>query len=122
MTALTPMFLPSLLIQVLQNGAACGLGWSTGKDSQALLSSLVPWFRQQGFEGDLFAVHADLGRNDWAETPTFAAQICQRLALPLVVVRREKGDLLARWDERMATLAGTDTLSLFPWSCRFVGP
>ncbi|WP_216726115.1 phosphoadenosine phosphosulfate reductase domain-containing protein [Hymenobacter siberiensis] len=100
---------PPAVEQALQQGAALCISISGGKDSQALLAELAPWFRQRGYGGQLFAIHADLGRAEWGETPAFVELLCQRASVPLIVVQRTKGDLVQRIQERMDTVAGTDT-------------
>ncbi len=109
MTALPPLYVPEVIQQALAQGADCGISISGGKDSQALLVAFTGWHREQRFPGRLFALHADLGRAEWTETPTFVATLCAHLAVPLVVGRRTQGDLLDRLQERMHKLAGTGT-------------
>ena len=95
------LLVPPAVETALQQGAALAISLSGGKDSQALLALLAPWFRSRGYSGQLFAIHADLGRAEWEQTPAFVEQLCQQAAVPLVVVRRPKGDLVARITERM---------------------
>ena len=97
------MLVPTAIETALQQGAALAISISGGKDSQALLALLAPWFRARDYTGQLFAIHADLGRAEWEQTPAFVEQICALAGVPLVVVRRPKGDLVARITERMET-------------------
>ena len=46
------------------------------------------------------AIHADLGRAEWKSTPATVEAIAARLGLPLIVVRRDAGDMVARWEQR----------------------
>jgi len=105
MTALPPLYVPEVIQLALAQGADCGISISGGKDSQALLTIFTRWHREQRFPGHLLALHADLGRAEWVETPAFVATLCAHLAIPLVVVRRTQGDLLDRLQERMQKLA-----------------
>lgn len=98
---------PAVIELALSQGAALAISLSGGKDSQALLMLLAPWFRQRGYAGQLFAIHADLGRAEWEQTPAFVQQLADAADVPLVVVRRAKGDLVARIGERMQATAGT---------------
>jgi 3'-phosphoadenosine 5'-phosphosulfate sulfotransferase (PAPS reductase)/FAD synthetase len=98
---------PAAIELALSQGAALAISLSGGKDSQALLMLLAPWFRQRGYGGQLFAIHADLGRAEWEQTPAFVQQLADNAGVPLVVVRRAKGDLVARIGERMQATAGT---------------
>jgi 3'-phosphoadenosine 5'-phosphosulfate sulfotransferase (PAPS reductase)/FAD synthetase len=105
---MTDIFLPPHVSDTLRAGADCAISISGGKDSQALLLSIVPWFRAEGFKGRLFAIFADLGRAEWWQTPSFIQQICRGQSIELVVVRRNQGDLLQRFEERMHTI-GTES-------------
>jgi tRNA(Ile)-lysidine synthase TilS/MesJ len=80
---------------------------SGGKDSQAMLATLVSQASMESWKCRLFAIHADLGRVEWAESLPHCQFICKEAGIPLVVVRRAKGDLLSRWQERMKKLTGT---------------
>src|SRR5712692_2384757 len=106
MTALPPLYVPEVLKQALAQSGDCGISISGGKDSQALLTTFTRWHREQRLPGHRLALHADLGRAEWVETPAFVATLCAHLAIPLVVVRRTQGDLLDRLQERMQRLAG----------------
>lgn len=99
--------IPPVIRRACSKRAALAISISGGKDSQALLNAVSAWHTSNGYEGDLFAIHADLGRTEWPQTPEHVERICQVAGVPLVVVRREQGDLLARWEERMEKLRGT---------------
>lgn len=88
-----------------------------GKDSQALLITVVAWFRAQRYTGKIFAIFADLGRAEWYQTRSFIEHLCQSLQVELVVVQRAQGDLLDLIEQRRATVDDT-TLSFNPWFCR----
>jgi len=59
--------------------------------------------------GDRFAIHADLGRAEWPQTPGHVEAICKKEGIELVVVRREKGDLVQRIEERLNTVSTIDS-------------
>lgn len=105
---------PPVIEQALAQGAALAISLSGGKDSQALLTLLAPWFRERGYGGQLFAIHADLGRAEWGQTPAFVQQLADAAEVPLVVVRRAKGDLVARIGERMQATTGTSKAPYWP--------
>lgn len=92
---------PAVIDAALRGGADLALSLSAGKDSQALVYLLAPWFRAQGYPGRCYVVHADLGRAEWPQTPALVEQIAEQVGLPLLVVRRPKGDLIARFEERL---------------------
>jgi 3'-phosphoadenosine 5'-phosphosulfate sulfotransferase (PAPS reductase)/FAD synthetase len=102
-------------------GAVVAIGVSGGKDSCAVAIASVRHLRKIGFAGDIVLIHADLGVTEWkASLPT-----CQRLAefldVELIVTRREKGDMMDRWEQRWAdNVARYAALScvrlILPWS------
>ncbi|WP_170934682.1 phosphoadenosine phosphosulfate reductase domain-containing protein [Hymenobacter gelipurpurascens] len=85
----------------LRGGADLALSLSAGKDSQALVALLAPWFRAQGYTGRCYVVHADLGRAEWPQTAALVERMAEDAGMPLLVVRRPKGDLVARFEERL---------------------
>ena len=92
---------PSAVRAAMEQSATLAISISGGKDSQALLSEVVKWHRQNHFEGALYAIHADLGRSEWPQTAAFVESLCERANIELRVVRRAKGDLIARFEERI---------------------
>jgi tRNA(Ile)-lysidine synthase TilS/MesJ len=108
------IWLSPTLLEVLSGGAACVVGVSGGKDSQALLMTIVRWLRAQDYQGAVFAIFADLGRAEWHQTRPFIEQLCQSLQVELVVVQWAQGDLLDLIERRQATLGDT-ALSFNHW-------
>lgn len=108
-----PLLLPEILPDLLGSGADCGIGISGGKDSQALLTTFLAWYRAQGYAGRVFAIWANLGRAERTETPGFIESLCTQLAVPLEMVRPvvdgREGDLQDSLERRKNTLAGTGT-------------
>jgi 3'-phosphoadenosine 5'-phosphosulfate sulfotransferase (PAPS reductase)/FAD synthetase len=81
-------------------GSPVAIGVSGGKDSCALALALTDHLDRLGHAGPRVLVHSDLGRTEWRDSlPT-----CERLAaatgLELLVVRRQAGDMLDRWQTR----------------------
>ncbi len=99
--------IPQSIQQHLEDGATLVISISGGKDSQALLSSLLTARATHGWTGRVVAIHADLGRAEWNETPAFVRAMAAKYDVELVIVRRTKGDLVERWQARMAQLKGT---------------
>jgi len=104
-----PFDVPTVIDQALRAGADLAWSLSGGKDSQALVIVGAAWFRAQGYPGRQYIVHADLGRAEWPQTAAFVEQLAQQVALPLVVVQRAKGDLIARFEERLEVTRGSGT-------------
>jgi 3'-phosphoadenosine 5'-phosphosulfate sulfotransferase (PAPS reductase)/FAD synthetase len=98
------IWLSPVIQEVLAAGADCAIGVSGGKDSQALLITIVAWFRAQSYRGKFFAIFADLGRAEWLQTRSFIEALCQSLQVELIVVQHAQGDLLDLIEQRRATL------------------
>lgn len=97
--------IPPVIDLLLRQGASLAISISGGKDSHALLNVLAPLAHR--YPGAVYAIHADLGRTEWHQTPAHVERLAKEAGVSLVVVRRAQGDLLDRWQERMAKLAGT---------------
>lgn len=111
--------LPAAIEKQLEAGAALAISISGGKDSQAMAIALANLHRARGWKGDLFAIHADLGRIEWEQTPAQVQKIADLAGVPLVVVRRRDGqgkwDMVDRWVERGETMAAKGQKPR-PWS------
>lgn len=101
--------LPTPVQAALEDGAALAISMSGGKDSLAMATALVERADREGWPGEIYAIHADLGRMDWGgyesedhwlSTLGHVRSQCQRLGLPLVVVQREDRDLLGHIQAR----------------------
>lgn len=103
---------PPEIAQAMGAGAALAVSISGGKDSQAMLAALVELHRLRGWEGALFAVHAHLGKAEWAQSRAHCQLLCDRLGIPLIEVNRPQGDLVDEIRDRMEKLKGTGTA---PW-------
>ncbi|MCT7971182.1 phosphoadenosine phosphosulfate reductase family protein [Laspinema olomoucense] len=88
---------------------------SGGKDSQAMLSYLCKRAARESWECQIFIIHADLGRIEWPQTQEFVEKLAHVSKIPLVVVRRGKGDMIDRWQERYQTLSDQGNTKPF-WS------
>lgn len=95
---------------------------SGGKDSTASTHGAIALLDALGHPADRrIAIHADLGRAEWRSTPATVAAIAQRLSLPLIIVKRSAGDMVARWEQRFASgkrrYEALETYNLLgPWS------
>lgn len=107
-----PLAIPPEIEAVLELGAALVISISGGKDSQALLNTLAAWHRERAWPGPVLALHSDLGRAEWKQTAEHVRRITAHAGIELVVVRRPKGDLFSRFEERAAAVAG----SAIPWA------
>ncbi len=100
--------LPDTIAAELDAGADLAVSVSGGKDSHAMLSALIRLHGEREWTGTIFAIHADLGRMEWTETSDFVAELAARYDVPLTIVRRTKGDLVDRMEDRLQQLQGTE--------------
>jgi 3'-phosphoadenosine 5'-phosphosulfate sulfotransferase (PAPS reductase)/FAD synthetase len=111
-----------LIIDAIACGAWFAFNLSGGKDSTASAQTVIALLDHMGHpRARRIAIHADLGRAEWRSTPATVAVIARRLGLPLVVVRRGAGDMVARWEQRFANgCRRYENLELYhligPWS------
>lgn len=89
----------AMVRRLIDNGAHLSISVSGGKDSQALVR------RVGGLTARCEIVHADLGRAEWKQTPGHVRKIAREAGLPLEVVRRVKGDLVSRIEDRLNSIA-----------------
>ena len=73
---------------------------SAGKDSQAMLDYIVEQAKAEGVMDRLVAVHADLGRVEWAGTRELAEAQAKHYGIRFEVVKRNGGDLLEHIEKR----------------------
>jgi len=112
----------SEIIGAIRAGAWIVFNLSGGKDSSAAMFAVNLFLDLFGHPRDRrMAIHADLGRAEWASTPTFVEQIAALAEMPLSVVRRAAGDLVDRWHQRFENgkrrYEALETYNLIgPWS------
>lgn len=107
---------------LLREGAWAVWSVSGGKDSSAAMASTIELLDAMGHPRHRrLALHADLGRSEWRSTHAHAQLVCDRLGVPLEVVRHRTHDMISRWCRRgdlgIVRYRDFDTIALFgPWS------
>lgn len=86
--------------ELLAADAPVAIGVSGGKDSCAAAIATVEYLRSIGHRGEVVLVHADLGRVEWDDSLPTCDRLATFLGVPLLVVRRESGDMMDRWLQR----------------------
>jgi 3'-phosphoadenosine 5'-phosphosulfate sulfotransferase (PAPS reductase)/FAD synthetase len=99
---------PRAVLEVLEAGGTLVVSISGGKDSQAMLRVLSAWHASSELPGRIIAVHADLGRAEWSQTPSFVRHCARESGVPLRVVRSNAGDLVQIIEARAERLRGRD--------------
>lgn len=92
---------PEVLAAIGSN-AVVAIGVSGGKDSAVAAFATNGYLDEMGHLGPRVLIHSDLGRVEWKTSLPECQKMASRLGLELIVVRRESGDLLARWQTRWA--------------------
>jgi 3'-phosphoadenosine 5'-phosphosulfate sulfotransferase (PAPS reductase)/FAD synthetase len=85
---------------MLDRDAVVAIGVSGGKDSDACAIAVSRHLDQIGHKGPRLLVHSDLGRVEWKDSLPNCERLAERLGWELLVVRRQAGDMLARWERR----------------------
>lgn len=73
---------------------------SAGKDSQAMMHTVVGMATDLGIKDRVIAVHCDLGQVEWKGTADLAIDHCKHYGIHLHIVSRVAGDLLKQVEER----------------------
>ncbi|HMP79302.1 MAG TPA: phosphoadenosine phosphosulfate reductase family protein [Pirellulaceae bacterium] len=85
---------------LLSQNAPVAIGVSGGKDSSAVAFATVAHLDRIGHCGERLLIHSDLGATEWRDSLPWCHKLASRLGLELVVVRRAKGDMMDRWEQR----------------------
>lgn len=93
-----------VVLELLGQGAAMAVSISGGKDGQAMLRHIHGGWRTS-WTGNLYTVHADLGRAEWPQTPAVVEAQARAAGLELRIVHRSDGrDLVDHIDDRRQKL------------------
>lgn len=106
---------------LLDRNAVVAIGVSGGKDSDACALATNAYLNTIGHKGPRVLVHADLGRVEWKDSMRACQDLASHLGLELMVVRRQAGDMMDRWQGRWSNnLARYKDFScvklILPWS------
>lgn len=85
---------------LLEADAVVAIGVSGGKDSVACALAVARHLDMIGHTGPRILVHADLGRVEWKDSAPACERLAAHLGWELLTVRRQAGDMLARWQKR----------------------
>ena len=109
------------IMAALTAGAVVAIGVSGGKDSAATAFATTDHLDEIGHGGARVLIHSDLGRVEWRQSLPVCERLSRELGLELIVVRRERGDLLdrwqVRWENNVRRYAQLECVKLImPWS------
>ena len=111
----------SVVDGMLNRNAVVAVGVSGGKDSVAVALAVARHLDNIGHTGPRVLIHSDLGRVEWKDSLPACERLAARMGWELVVVKRNAGDMLARWQGRWeANLRRYSELEcvklILPWS------
>jgi 3'-phosphoadenosine 5'-phosphosulfate sulfotransferase (PAPS reductase)/FAD synthetase len=86
--------------EALKDGATVAIGVSGGKDSAAAAFATTDYLNEMGHQGPRLLIYSDLGRVEWRQSLSVCERLAEHVGLNLIVVRRDRGDLLDRWQVR----------------------
>lgn len=106
---------------LLEANAVVAVGVSGGKDSIATGLAVHDHLNSIGHKGPRLLVHSDLGRVEWKDSLPACERLAERIGWELLTVRRQAGDMLARWESRWESnvkrYRDLESVSLIlPWS------
>jgi 3'-phosphoadenosine 5'-phosphosulfate sulfotransferase (PAPS reductase)/FAD synthetase len=87
---------------LIDRGAPILICVSGGKDSRLAAEAATAYARSRNHTGEIKLVYSDLGRVVWSDAQEQCRGLANRLGLELVIVRREAGGLMERWQKRWA--------------------
>lgn len=107
--------------QCLAVGDPVAIGVSGGKDSAATVLALAEYLDKIAHTGSRVLIHSDLGVVEWPESIEWCHKLAEKTGYELIVVRRSKGDMMDRWEQRWHdNVLRYETLScvqiILPWS------
>lgn len=85
---------------LLASNSAVAVSVSGGKDSVACALAVAAHLDRIGHTGPRVLIHADLGRVEWKDSGPSCERLAAKLGWELLTVRRQAGDMLARWQKR----------------------
>lgn len=85
---------------LISAGSPVAIGVSGGKDSQAAALATFEALDLARHSGPRVLIHSDLGSVEWSASQDVCRQLAAFLRAELIVVRRNRGDLMERWESR----------------------
>jgi 3'-phosphoadenosine 5'-phosphosulfate sulfotransferase (PAPS reductase)/FAD synthetase len=116
-----PLAITPMLSELLTRDAPLAIGVSGGKDSDVAAFEVQAHRHTIGHKGPAILIHSDLGRVEHKAPLPVCERLAARLGLELLVVKRQKGDLmdrwLTRWQDNLQRYRQLRTVKLIlPWS------
>lgn len=109
-------------LAAIKAGCVVAFSLSGGKDSTAAAGAATAMLDELGHPRERrVAIHADLGRAEWRNTPATVEAVAAHFGLTLMTVRHRTHDMVSRWEARfsegMRRYAALEVFNLIgPWS------
>lgn len=119
--SLPPLATTDPVERLIAADAVVAIGVSGGADSTCVALEVQRYLDRAGHRGPRLLVHADLGSIEWRDSHSICAELAEHLGLELLEVRRQRGGMVERWQQRWHdNLARYRDLScvqlMMPWS------
>jgi 3'-phosphoadenosine 5'-phosphosulfate sulfotransferase (PAPS reductase)/FAD synthetase len=85
---------------LLAQNAAVAIGASGGKDSDAAALAVARFLDAISHTGPRVLIHSDLGEIEHKDSLPQCERLAAHLGLELIVVRRQSGGMIERWEQR----------------------
>lgn len=106
---------------LISHQCVVAIGVSGGKDSDACALAVIRHLDSVGHTGPRVLIHSDLGSIEWKDSLPSCERLAESLGIELMVVKRNAGDMMARWKGRWSNnVKRYSVLScvklILPWS------
>lgn len=98
--AVPPVSITPEVEQLIAGDGVVACGVSGGKDGAAAAIAVARYLDAIGHQGPRILIHSDLGEVEWTDSLPACERLAEHLGWELLIVRRNAGDMLARWETR----------------------
>src|SRR5258708_9591154 len=90
----------STIEELLRKQSPVALSLSGGIDGATAAAYVFQDLKEKGYRGPIIGIHSHLGRVEHTDSQPQCQRLCDHLGIELVIVEREKGDMMDRWLQR----------------------
>lgn len=89
-----------IIDKAILESAVFSIAVSGGKDSTVAALSVNEYLDLKGHKGPRILIHSDLGSVEWKNSIVICDKLAKRMNMPLIVVKRQAGGMMERWEGR----------------------